>query len=80
MKGKSTTRFAGIVCSTTLTLMLLAGNVIAGEVGPIPGAPQPHGKISKPAKQPRASTSTSSSRDLTWFEMVEIALSNLGLL
>ena len=80
MKGKNINRLTGTVCAAVLALLLMTGSVFAGEMAPVPGAQPSHSKIAKPAKQPLASTSASSNRDLTWFEMVEIALSNLGLL
>ena len=79
MKGKIVTRRAGTVCSIAVALLLLAGSVTAGEMAPIPG-PQPHSKRTKPVKNSQASNPTSSTGSLTWFEMAEIMLSNLGLL
>jgi len=72
-------KLSSSLCSLVL-LIILAGGVLGGEVVPTPAVPQPHSTISNPAKHGGHSNSTSKGRSLTWLEIVEIALSNLGLL
>ena len=74
-------RNSRLACTVTLLLLLLSGGVFAGETSPAPNPPDPqHSKIAKHVALGSGQTRSTAPHRLTWFEMVEIALSNLGLL
>ena len=75
-------RIAKLFCSVSLSVLLLAAAIFAGEASPNPQPPDPnqHSKISKPVASGSKSTRGGAPHRLTWFEMVEMMLSNLGLI
>ena len=66
-----------------LMAALFHATVLAGQVENTPNSPPPpdtHSKISKPDKPGRNQVRGNAPDRLTWYEVVEMMLSNLGLL
>ena len=75
-------RIRTILGCLVFTTTLLVGGALAGQSEPTPQPPDPnqHSKISKPVASGSKTTRGTVSHGLTWFEVVEIMLSSLGLI